>query len=258
MSWSVFYIFVIVSALLMFAGAVVALLKHKKSNVAQWLTIGGIAVLAAFIVALWVSLGRPPMRTTGETRLWYSLFIAVAGLITYSLWHFRWIMIFTSVLANLFNIINILKPELHDQTLMPALQSFWFIPHVTIYMFAYGILGCAFLLAVAGLINKRQNYLPSIDNLVYLGIAMMTLGILMGAVWAKQAWGNYWTWDAKEVWAAVTWFSYLAYIHLRFANPKARKSLYITVIISFLMLQVCWYGYQYLPASQSSMHIYSK
>lgn len=257
MSWDIFYVFVVVSALLMLSGATVALLKHGKSNVAQWLTMAGIAVLLSFIVGLWMSLGRPPMRTMGETRLWYSLFVVIAGLFTYSIWHFRWIMMFTTILANVFNIINILNPDLHDQTLMPALQSFWFIPHVSVYMFAYGILGCAFLLALEGLVNRRGNYLPSIDNLVYLGFAMMTLGILMGAVWAKQAWGNYWTWDAKEVWAAVTWFAYLLYIHLRFVNPKAKTLLYIIVIISFVMLQMCWYGYRYLPASQTSMHIYN-
>lgn len=249
--------FVVVSAALFLGGAAVALLRMERSAAAQWLVLVGIGVLAGFIVAMWVSLGRPPMRTMGETRLWYSLFVAVAGLITYRRWHFRWIMLFTGILATVFNVINIAKPELHDQSLMPALHSFWFIPHVTVYMFAYGILGCAFLLAVAGLWYRRQEYLHSIDNLIYIGTALMTAGMLMGAIWAKQAWGNYWTWDAKETWAAVTWFCYLLYIHVRLVFPKRKVWLYVIVIVGFAMLQMCWYGYQCLPASQSSMHIYN-
>lgn len=259
MSWDWFYIFVIVSAIFFAGGAAAALFGKSKSSsdTAQWLTLGGMAVLVSFVTAMWISLGRPPMRTMGETRLWYSLFVVVAGLVTYRRWHFRWIMLFTGILATVFNIVNIAKPELHDQSLMPALQSFWFIPHVTIYMFAYGILGCAFVLAVAGLYNSKTDYLPSIDTLVYIGTALMTVGMLMGAVWAKKAWGDYWTWDAKETWAAATWFSYLVYIHLRLAAPKRKKCLYIVVVVSFAMLQMCWYGYRYLPASQSSMHIYN-
>ena len=51
------------------------------------------------------------------------------------------------------------------------------------------------------------------DNLTYVGLAFMTLGMLSGAIWAKAAWGHYWAWDPKETWAAATWFSYLGYVH---------------------------------------------
>ena len=43
----------------------------------------------------------------------------------------------------------------------------------------------------------------------------MTLGMLMGALWAKEAWGHYWSWDPKETWAAITWLAYLVYVHYR-------------------------------------------
>ena len=45
------------------------------------------------------------------------------------------------------------------------------------------------------------------DNLTYVGLAFMTLGMLTGAIWAKEAWGHYWAWDPKETWAAATWFA---------------------------------------------------
>ena len=118
-------------------------------------------------------------------------------------------------MAAVFAIINILRPEIHDQTLMPALQSPWFVPHVTVYMFSYSVLGCAFIMACAGLAKHRADYLEATDKLVYTGLAFLTVGMLTGAVWAKAAWGHYWSWDPKETWAAVTWAGYLLYLHMR-------------------------------------------
>ena len=111
-----------------------------------------------------------------------------------------WILSFSTVVGAVFAIINILKPEIHDQSLMPALQSPWFVPHVTVYMFSYSVLGCAFILACMGLYKHRENYLEAADKLVYAGLAFLTVGMLTGAIWAKAAWGHYWSWDPKETW----------------------------------------------------------
>ena len=117
-------------------------------------------------------------------------------------------------MAAVLAIINILRPEIHDQTLMPALQSPWFVPHVTVYMFSYSVLGCAFIMACAGLAKHRADYLEATDKLVYTGLAFLTVGMLTGAIWAKAAWGHYWSWDPKETWAAVTWAGYLLYLDI--------------------------------------------
>ena len=56
--------------------------------------ISGIGCFFAFILGMWISLERPPMRTMGETRLWYSFFLPLAGIITYSRWRYKWIFEF--------------------------------------------------------------------------------------------------------------------------------------------------------------------
>lgn len=102
---------------------------------------------------------------------------------------------------------------------MPALQSPWFAPHVIVYMFAYAMLGAAAVMAVYLLWIKKktpeEREMELCDNLVNVGLAFMTLGMLFGALWAKEAWGHYWSWDPKETWAAATWLGYLCYIHFR-------------------------------------------
>ena len=257
MTWESFYIFAVLSAILVYLGALIALSTKSLSRSAMVCVSLGVLVHATFIALLWMSLERPPLRTMGESRLWYSLFVMGAGVFVYALWRFRWILLLTSTLATVFNGINVLKPEIHDQSLMPALQSPWFIPHVTIYMLAYSILACATLLAIVGWAKHKDSYLPSIDNLVYIGTGMIFLGLLSGSTWAKLAWGDFWSWDPKETWAAITCCGYLAYIHLRFTKYNRSSWTFVLIILSFVLLQMCWYGYQYLPSSADSMHMYN-
>ena len=133
MSWDLFIWFGSAAVLAAAAGA--SFSAAGRRNMAVLLTSVGTGALLAFIIGLWISLDRPPLRTMGETRLWYSFFALLSGLFTYIRWKYRWILPFSAVLATVFIVINVLKPEIHDQTLMPALQSAWFIPHVTVYMF---------------------------------------------------------------------------------------------------------------------------
>lgn len=262
MIWDSFIYFA-VAAVIFWAMAALTAYKTKKKIVPSLLTTLGLAVFFIFILGLWMSLERPPLRTMGETRLWYSFFLPLAGLLTYQRWGYKWILSFTTVLSAVFVIVNITKPDIHNKVLMPALQSPWFAPHVIIYMFSYAILGAVTLIAIYYLIrenkiNNKARLIDMTDNLVYVGTALITMGMLMGAIWAKAAWGHYWSWDPKETWAAVTWLGYLVYIHYRLKRTASNKiSMYI-LIIAFIMLQICWVGVNYLPSAQGrSVHTYS-
>jgi len=203
------------------------------------------------------------MRTMGETRLWYSFFLPVAGLITFIRWKYKWILSFSALLSFIFICINLLHPEIHNKALMPALQSPWFAPHVIVYMIAYAVFGVAAINALYLLIRmnksgKQPSSISLCDNLVYVGCSFLTIGMLLGAIWAKAAWGHYWSWDPKETWAAATWMGYLLYIHFRLQKPAESKTAFYLLIFSFLLLQICWFGVNYLSAAQgNSVHIYN-
>lgn len=249
-----------VVVLLSASGAIVALLRKERSLWAILLSALGILTMATFIGLLWMTLERPPLRTMGETRLWYSFFLLLAGLFTYARWRYRWIMLFSTLLSTVFILINILKPEIHDQTLMPALQSGWFVPHVSVYMFSYALMGCATLLAIASLIRPNIDVDEAIERLLYGGLAFLSIGMLTGALWAKEAWGTYWNWDAKEAWAAATWSLYLIALHMApsVMAHKSKKLYYIVIIVAFVALQMCWYGVNYLPSAADSVHTYNQ
>ena len=257
-TWEHFIYFAIAAVLFWIVGAWAA--WQKKTVLAYTTTILGLIVFFSFILSMWISLERPPLRTMGETRLWYSFFLPLAGIIVYSRWKYKWILSFSTILAFVFICVNLFKPEIHDKTLMPALQSPWFAPHVIVYMFAYAVLGASAVMAIFLLIRKKPliSELEMTDNLVYVGLAFMTVGMLFGALWAKEAWGHYWSWDPKETWAAITWFAYLIYIHYhQLPIHKPRWALWV-LIISFVLLQICWWGINYLPSSVgTSVHVYS-
>lgn len=129
MEWNHLIYFALPAVFCWGMGAMAAYRPGKSLQVVLW-TVAGLAIFMAFIVGMWVSLERPPLRTMGETRLWYSFFLPVAGIITYIRWRYKWILSFSTVMSLVFICINLFKPEIHNKTLSPALQSPWFAPHV--------------------------------------------------------------------------------------------------------------------------------
>ena len=259
MSWEHLIWFAAAAVVFWLSGAVMAF-RSKRVWAAGALSLCGSAIFLAYIIGMWISLERPPMRTMGETRLWYSFFLSLAGVAVYLRWRYKWILSFSTIMSVVFICINLFKPEIHSKSLMPALQSVWFVPHVIVYMFAYAMMGAVTIFALYLWLRPRREAsdeeMAMCDNLVRIGWAFLTLGMIMGALWAKQAWGDFWTWDPKETWAAATWLSYLLYLHLR---PKLhdRNLLFALLVFSFLLLQMCWYGINYLPSAQgASVHVY--
>ncbi|MCC8147071.1 MAG: cytochrome c biogenesis protein CcsA [Bacteroidales bacterium] len=260
MTWNDFIWFAIPALLLWITAGILVYTKTKKTII-DGIMIAGIAVFASFIVGLWIGLERPPMRTMGETRLWYSFFLSVIGFITYKRWKYDWLLSFSCLMACVFTCINLLKPEIHSKNLMPALQSIWFVPHVTSYILSYAMLGAATIASFIQLYklnrhSKDDKLYHLIDNLIYSGFGFLMLGLLMGCVWAKEAWGHYWSWDPKETWALITCAAYLIYIHMRLRNEYIRLTLWV-IPIAFVLLMITWIGVNYLPSAQGSIHTYS-
>ncbi|MCC7520930.1 MAG: cytochrome c biogenesis protein CcsA [Flavobacteriaceae bacterium] len=251
-------IFLVISCVWLFS---LILILFKKNSIGVLFATIGTLLLLFFMVQLWVKLDRPPMRTLGETRLWYALFLPSIGLLIYAKWKYTWFLLYTVLMAWIFLFINYLHLENFSKTLMPALQSIWFIPHVLVYMIAYALLAASSLVAFKNLINSKKNqFIETIvlaDQLVYVGFSFLTLGLLFGALWAKTAWGSYWTWDPKEVWAFLTWLAYLIYLHYRFFKPIEIKKANWMLVLALVILLLCWFWVNYSPIAKNSVHTYT-
>ncbi len=236
--------------------------RHRTVRLAAHLAyVAGIVMLALLCGLLWRAMGRAPLRTLGETRLWYGLFLPAIGYAVYLRWGYRWMLYYAALVAGVFLTINIVNPYNYDRDLMPALQSPWFVPHVIVYIFAYALLAASAIVAVKGLVvhyarGERLRELHLADNLVYIGFGFLTLGLLFGALWGKEAWGHYWTWDPKETWAFLTWIVYLVYMHHRLHRPQQVLPSLWVLSLAFVILLMCWFGVNYLPSAANSVHSY--
>ena len=120
----------------------------------------------------------------------------------------------------------------HIQPLIPALQSYWMKIHVPANFIGYSAFSLAAMLGVAyllrssieahrpqGLLARTLPPLDLLDDVMYkaiaLGFAAFTIATILGALWAAEAWGGYWSWDPKETWALIVWLNYAAWLHLR-------------------------------------------
>ncbi len=111
------------------------------------------------------------------------------------------------------------------QPLVPALQSYWMKIHVPANFVGYGsfslaaMIGVAYLLSSKGILTSRLPSLETLDDVMYksiaIGFAFFTIATILGAMWAAEAWGGYWSWDPKETWALIVWLNYAAWLHIR-------------------------------------------
>ena len=84
---------------------------------------------------------------------------------------------------------------------------------------------------------------------------LLTAGVLLGAVWANQAWGSYWSWDPKETWSLITWFIYAVALHLWRSRGWRGKLFAWINIAGFLCVLITYFGVNYL---MSGLHAYAK
>ncbi len=147
--------------------------------------------------------------------------------------------------------------------LPPALQSYWMAIHVPVMFTSYAAFTNAFGVGLAYLLQEHQLKsrnpgsvmfrLPALDELdhliyriIWVAFPLLTLGVLLGARWAYDAWGRYWGWDPKETWAFITWLTFLIYLHMRLVvGWRGRKSAYLS-LVGFGIVMMTYIGVNYL------------
>ena len=259
--WSYFNIITYLTiALWLLAGGLIYSKSKALRSLAVISHLVATMVIGGFIILLWQNLERPPLRTLAETRIWYAFFMGLIGYAIFLLYRQKWMLSYSSVMGTVFVGLTYTHPDTMNKALMPALQSVWFIPHVIVYIFAYAMLGMASLTAFYGIYRyKKGQEIHSVfaitDQLIKIGYVFLTFGLLFGALWAKEAWGHYWTWDPKETWALITFLIYAAVIHTR-TLPMLRRPLiyHLYMLIAFLSILMTYFGVNYVLGG---MHAYA-
>ncbi len=138
------------------------------------------------------------------------------------------------------------------QPLVPALQSWWMKIHVPANFVGYGafsiaaMVGIAYLLAEKGLLRRVLPPADLMDDVMYkciaIGFTFFTIATILGAMWAAEAWGGYWSWDPKETWALIVWLNYAAWLHMRLIKGLRGPILAWWAIVGLLVTTFAFIG----------------
>ena len=236
--------------------------NKKLRKYARFILLAAGILHTLTIIGRYLATGHTPLTTHHDTVSFFSWSI------TWAFLSFRWryevknFGTFVSIVIMALMVITALSSN-HINELPPALQSKWLPIHASIAILANGFLAMGFCSGVMYLLQEREikkkrfglfyTRLPSLealDNLNHhclsIGFPLLTLGIITGSFWAKQAWGSYWHWDPKETWSLITWFLYAALLHQRFAIGWRGKRAAIMAIIGFGAVLFTLWGVTYL------------
>ncbi|MBR5474570.1 MAG: c-type cytochrome biogenesis protein CcsB, partial [Lachnospiraceae bacterium] len=200
-----------------------------------------------------IGAGRIPLSNQFEFANAFAWGITFAFLVANQRWNMRGLGSFVTPLV--FLIIGYAAMQSREiKALVPALQSNWLTFHVFTAVWSYGAFGVACGIAMLYLCydrlsQRRKGALPKVeqlDQMIYrtitFGFLFLTIVILTGAIWAKQAWGYYWSWDPKETWALITWFIYAIYLHIRISKGWNGKKVAVFAVIGFVCVIFTFIG----------------
>ncbi|MEV4181895.1 c-type cytochrome biogenesis protein CcsB [Streptosporangium canum] len=172
-------------------------------------------------------------------------FAAVSAFLFMNLrYRIRFLGAFVMVAATLGLGFSVRYLQVQAGPVVPALNSYWVAIHVSAAIIASGLFIMAGVSGVLYLIRKDTSVrLPSLADLdrvahraIVIAFPIWTFAVIAGALWADKAWGRYWGWDPKEVWAFITWIAYAAYLHARATAGFKGKAAMIVQLIAFACL----------------------
>ena len=236
--------------------------RERVRTIARMILIGSGVLQTFYILSRYFIAGYTPITSQHEAVTFF------AWSVTWAYLSFRWrytVKNFGTFVSFMVLILLLLAAMASRDfpPLAPALQSFWLPIHAGVAVVAYGFLALAFCGGIMYLLQERElkskrfgfffTRLPSLDALDQLnnhcltaGFVFLTLGIITGSFWARQAWGTYWQWDPKETWSLITWFLYAAQIHQRLTVGWRGKRAAVMAIIGFFSVIFTLWGVTYL------------
>ena len=218
------------------------------------LTVLAEVILIVGVVTRGLSAERVPWGNMYEFGIIAIAVALAAYLLLVRVWDIDWVGALVTLFATVVLGSTMLFVYVPPGPLVPALDSYWLVIHVI----AAIVSGAAFLVGATASVlylfkaraerltpeDERRGFLwrmpssASIDQVAYrvhaFAFPIWTFAALIaGPIWAQAAWGRYWGWDAKEVWAFITWVFYAAYLHARATAGWRGKAAAILALVAF-------------------------
>ena len=236
--------------------------KKNLDRVALCLFITGFLCHLASVGYDLARTGQIPVHNLYQTLSLSALAVAVIFIIFHFKFKLKVLGVFAAPLAALIMLAAYQLPRAPVQA-NALFNSFWFVVHIiSIFIgeaalaMACGV-GILYILQENSIKSKKRGFfydrLPSLDLLdttgygsIVVGFIMLSLGLVTGFVYAKSAWGRFWSWDPKEIWAVATWLIYAALFHQRLTVGWRGRRAAIMAIIGFLAILFTFIGVNFL------------
>jgi cytochrome c-type biogenesis protein CcsB len=250
----------------------------KIERIAIVLMILGAVLHAVGVVLRGIAASRVPWANMYEFSITGSLVVVIIFLFALTIKDIRLIATFVSGFALLIlgSATSIFYVEV--KSLMPALQSYWLVIHVTVAIFATAFFNIAAALSIAYLfktakwIDKSKlkiiatvkrilalfPTIEKIERLAYrfniIGFILWSFTLIAGAIWAERAWHRYWGWDTKEVWTFIIWTIYAGYLHANATRGWTGKRSAWLGLVGFLAVL---FNFTIVNLFFKGLHVYS-
>ncbi|HTN72236.1 MAG TPA: cytochrome c biogenesis protein CcsA [Methylomirabilota bacterium] len=240
-------------------------LKDSVSKLSPVILFLGLAVQTIALAVHFLQTGYVGIAEFREALSFYS-WLMVAGYLLVQL-KYR-LTVLGSIIAPLAFLMTLAAFAFGTDAgqLPPGLNTYWLPVHVTLAFLGNAAFALAFGVSLIYLLQehhikqkkmtslmKRFPSLESLDRLNYVllvwGFPLMTLGILSGSIWAGTHWGNYWSWDPRQISSAIAWIFYGALLHGRItAGLRGRKAALLTMVGFCVVLGYFLWGDAIFPS----------
>jgi len=223
------------------------------------------------VVCRGIAAGRVPWGNMYEFTLAGTCIVALAYVLLYARLKLAWMAPIVVAFVLVVLMVGVLVLYTPVESLSEALHSYWLVIHVISAALATGAFTLGGIASGIYLAKRRwpdaergwMSRVPSLatlDRVAYrihaFGFPLWTFAVLItGPIWAHQAWGSYWNWDPKEVWAFITWVVYAGYLHARATAGWKGRNAAILALVGLATLWFNFIGINYF--STTSEHSYA-
>ena len=250
----------------------------KLERVAIIVLTFGAALHGTGVVLRGIAASRVPWANMYEFSITGSFVVMTIFLVALAIKDIRLLATFVSgfVLLILGSATAIFYVEV--KSLMPALQSYWLVIHVTVAILATAFFNIAAALSIAyifktakwveksklkivGTMRRILALFPSIEKIERLayrfniiGFILWSFTLIAGAIWAERAWHRYWGWDTKEVWTFIIWTIYAGYLHANATRGWTGKRSAWLAVVGFIAIL---FNFTVVNLFFKGLHVYS-
>ena len=243
--------------LYLIAGIALLAIPGRAGYALGWIFAGAgfLMQFAGILLRVLIS-GRAPVTNMYESVVWVAFGTILFALIFETIYRSRYFLLGAVPVAVASLILADTQPVILDRSIHPLvpvlMDNFWLTTHVLTITLSYAAfalaLGVGHIILGKSLFGSKAS--PALHNYLYrtlqIGVLLLAVGTILGAVWANYSWGRFWDWDPKETWALIALLGYLFLLHGRIAGKWGGFGMAVGAILAFQSVIMAWYGVNFI------------